>query len=147
MGLGEALARPMITSIQKLNWSLNIITSVPLGLVRFKERGYNQATLLARPIALYLNIPFSTKILFRTRETKTQVGLSIIERKENMEGAFTARHELVQGKNVLVVDDVATTGATLNACAKALMDEGASNVYGFSLARVVFLPNGDIDLS
>ena len=137
----------MITSIQKLNWSLDIITSVPLSLVRFKERGYNQATLLARPIALYMNIPFSSKILLRTRETRTQVGLSVLERKENMDGAFTARHELVQGKNVLVVDDVATSGATLNACAKALIDEGASNVYGFSLARAVFLPNGDIDLS
>jgi competence protein ComFC len=147
IGLGEALARPMISSIQKLNWSLNIITSVPLGLVRFKERGYNQATLLARPIALYLNIPFSSKILFRTRETRTQVGLSVIDRKENMEGAFSARHELAHGKNVLVVDDVATSGATLNACAKALIDEGASKVYGFSLARAVFLPNGEIDLS
>ena len=147
IGLGEALSRPMITSIQKLNWSLNIITSVPLGLVRLNERGYNQATLLARPIALYLNIPFSSKVLFRTRETRTQVGLTVTERQENMEGAFIARHELVNGKNVLVVDDVATSGATLNACAKALKDEGASNVYGFSLARAVFLPNGDIDLS
>ena len=147
IGLGEALSRPMITSLQKLNWSLNIITSVPLGLVRLNERGYNQANLLARPIALYLNIPFSSKVLFRTRETRTQVGLTVTERQENMEGAFIARHELVYGKNVLVVDDVATSGATLNACAKALMDEGASNVYGFSLARAIFSPNGDIDLS
>jgi len=147
IGLGEALSRPMITSLQKLNWSLNIITSVPLGLVRLNERGYNQATLLARPIALYLNIPFSSKVLFRTRETRTQVGLTVTERQENMEGAFIARHELVNGKNVLVVDDVATSGATLNACAKALKDEGASNVYGFSLARAVFSPDGDIDLS
>ena len=57
IGLGEALSRPMITSLQKLNWSLDIITSVPLGLVRLEERGYNQATLLARPIALCLKIP------------------------------------------------------------------------------------------
>jgi competence protein ComFC len=147
IGLGEVLARLMITRLEKLNWPFDLVTPVPLGLVRFKERGYNQATLLARPIALYLNIPFSSKILFRTRETRTQVGLSVIDRKENMEGAFSARHELVHGKNVLVVDDVATSGATLNACAKALIDEGASKVYGFSLARAVFLPNGDIDLS
>ena len=147
IGLGEALARPMITTLSKLNWSLDIITSVPLGLVRFKERGYNQATLLARPIALCLRVPFNTHALSRTRETKTQVGLTINERQENMAGAFQAMSELVQGKKVLVVDDVATSGATLNACAKALLEGGADKVYGFSLARAVFSPNDDIDLS
>jgi competence protein ComFC len=147
IGLGEVLARLMITRIEKLNWSLDIITSVPLGLVRFRERGYNQATLLARPIALFLKIPFSSQALSRTRETRTQVGLSVIERMENMAGAFKAKNELVQGKNILVVDDVATSGATLNACAKALMDGGASNVYGFSLARALYSPKGEIDIS
>jgi ComF family protein len=120
---------------------------VPLGLVRFKERGYNQATLLARPIALYLIIPFSTKLLSRTKETRTQVGLTVIERQQNMDGAFTAQRDLVHGKNVLVVDDVATSGATFNACAKALMEQGATRVYGFSLARAVFHPGEEIDIS
>ncbi len=64
-----------------------------------------------------------------------------------MSGAFQAKSKLVQGKNILVVDDVATSGATLNACAKALLDVGASKVYGFSLARAVYSPNGDIDIS
>ena len=147
VGLGEALARLMITSIEKLNWPLDIITSVPLGLVRLRERGYNQATLLARPIALFLKAPFSSRALLRTRETRSQVGLSVYERLENMNGAFQAKSDLVLGKNVLVVDDVATSGATLNACAKALLDSGASSVYGFSLARAVFSPEGDIDIS
>jgi competence protein ComFC len=147
VGLGEALARLMIISLGKLNWSLDIITSVPLGLVRFKERGYNQATLLARPIALFLKVPFSSQALTRIRETKTQVGLSVYERMENMSGAFQAKNKLVEGKSILVVDDVATSGATLNACAKALLDGGASKVYGYSLARAVFSPNGDIDIS
>ena len=147
IGLGEALARPMITSLQKLNWSLDIITSVPLGLARFEERGYNQATLLARPIALSLNLPFSSRILTRTRETRTQVGLSVTERQENMADAFQANSKLSTGKNILVVDDVATSGATLNACAKALLDGGANKIYGFSLARAVFTPNNEIDIS
>ena len=147
IGLGEVLARFMIPRIGKLDWSIDIITSVPLGLVRFKERGYNQATLLARPIALFLKIPFSSQALSRTRETRTQVGLSVIERIENMTGAFKAKNELVQGKNILVVDDVATSGATLNACAKALLDSGASNVYGFSLCRALYSPKGEIDIS
>jgi ComF family protein len=147
IGLGEALSRLMISSLVKLNWSLDLITSVPLGLVRFKERGYNQATLLARPIALFFHIPFSTHALSRIRETRTQVGLNVIERMENMSGAFQAKGNLVYGKNILMVDDVATSGATLNACAKALLDEGASRVYGFSLARAVFSPDGDIDIT
>ena len=147
IGLGEVLARLMLTRIEKLNWSLDLITSVPLGLVRFRERGYNQATLLARPISLFLKIPFSSKALSRTRETRTQVGLSVYERMENISGAFLAKNELVQGKNILVVDDVATSGATLNACARALLDGGASKVYGFSLARAVYSPNGEIDIS
>src|SRR4030042_5942767 len=121
IGLGEALARPMITSLSKLNWSLDIITSVPLGLVRFEERGYNQATLLARPIALCLKVPLYLRALTRTRETRTQVGLTVKERQENLADAFRANSRLVNGKNILMVDDVATTGATLNACAKALL--------------------------
>jgi len=145
--LGEALARPMIDRLVKLNWPLDIITSVPLGLVRFEERGYNQATLLARPIAYSLKIPFSSRVLSRTRETRSQVGLSVRERQQNMDGAFKVQGKLVQGKNLLVVDDVATSGATLNACAKALRDAGANRVYGFSLTRAVFSPDGDIDIT
>jgi competence protein ComFC len=147
VGLGEAFARLMIGSILKLNWSLNIVTSVPLGLVRFKERGYNQATLLARPIALSLRIPFSTQALSRSRETRTQVGLTVSERHQNMAGAFQAKSELLQGKTILLVDDVATSGATINACAKAMLDTGAAKVYGFSLARAIFSPDGIIDIT
>jgi predicted amidophosphoribosyltransferase len=80
----------MITSLQKLNGSLDIITSVPLGLVRLKERGYNQATLLARPIALYFQVPFSSHLLVRARETRPQVGLTVEERQDNMNEAFRA---------------------------------------------------------
>jgi competence protein ComFC len=147
IGLGEVFARLMIIRLEKLNWSFDLISPVPLGLARFKERGYNQATLLARPIALFLKTPFSSQALLRTRETRTQVGLTVTERMDNMSGAFQAKADLVYGKNVLVVDDVATSGATFNACAKALLDGGASNVYGFSLARAVYSPKGEIDLS
>jgi competence protein ComFC len=147
IGLGEILARPMISSLQKLNWSLDIITSVPLGLVRFEERGYNQANLLARPIALSMKLPFSPNLLARTRETRSQVGLTVRERNENMANAFQVIGKPVRGKTILVVDDVATSGATMNACAQALLDGGALNVYGFSLARAVFTPENDIDLS
>jgi ComF family protein len=132
----------MITKIQKLNWSVDIITPVPLGLARLKERGYNQAALLARPIALSLKLPYLPKLLKRTRETPSQVDLSYNERQENMADAFKAQNESARGKTILVVDDVATSGATINACAKALLDIGVSKVYGFSLTRAVLLPEG-----
>jgi competence protein ComFC len=147
LAMGEALSRPMIKSIQKLNWSLDIITCVPLGLVRFEERGYNQATLLARPIALCLKIPFLPRALHRTRETRSQVGLSVSERRENMVNAFRADEKFVTGKTILVVDDVATSGATLNACARALLTGGALRVYCFTLARAVYSLSTDLDLS
>lgn len=146
MGLGEALARMMISSLEMLNWSLDIITSVPLGLVRFEERGYNQATLLAKPIALSQRLPFSPRILVRRRETRSQVGLTVLERQENMAGAFWADSKLAKGKNILIVDDVTTSGATINSCAKALIDAGASSVYGFSLARAVNSSGQHIDM-
>jgi predicted amidophosphoribosyltransferase len=83
----------------------------------------------------------------RIRETRSQVGLNATERQENMVDAFRADSRVVKEKNILVVDDVATSGATLNACAKALLDVGASKVYGFSLARAIFNPGTEIDLS
>jgi competence protein ComFC len=139
--LGDVLAQMMISGLEKLNWSLDIVTSVPLGLVRLAERGYNQANLLARPIALYKNLPFSTTLLSRVRETKTQVGLTNKERQENMTDAFKAVTKQAEGNNILVVDDVATSGATINACAKALLAAGASKVYGYTLARAILDPH------
>ncbi len=147
IGLGEILSRPMIKSLQKLNWALDIVAPVPLGLARFEERGYNQATLLARPIALAMSLPFSSRLLTRIRETRSQVGLSVTERRQNMANAFRADSKSVRGKNILVVDDVATSGATFNACAEALLDGGASKVYGFSLARAIFTSDNEVDLS
>jgi ComF family protein len=145
--MGEALSRPMITSLIKLNWSLDIITSVPIGLVRLQERGYNQATLLARPVAIYLEMPFFKRTLARKRETRSQVRLTVSVRHDNVMDAFKADDNIVSGKNVLVVDDVATSGATLNACAKALLDAGADKVYCFSLARAVYSPRMEVNVA
>jgi predicted amidophosphoribosyltransferase len=66
---------------------------------------------------------------------------------DNMSGAFQAKEQLVKDKVILIVDDVATSGATMNACAKALLEVGASRVYGFTLARAVYTPNGEIEIS
>ena len=134
-GLGEVLAQPLIDLIGKYHWKIDLIIPVPLDSARRKERGYNQAALLARPISWHTGIPYSGKSLKRERITRQQVGLSLSERAENMAGAFKAYGSQVAGNNVLVVDDVITTGSTLNACSHALIMGGADQVFGLTLAR------------
>lgn len=135
LSLGEMLARPLIGLMDELGWPVDLVVPVPLGLARLRERGYNQATLLARPLALGCGYTFRPQALSRVRETCSQVGLSIAQRRENVSGAFQARTRWVSGRNVLVVDDVATSSATLDACASALLAGGAARVYGLTLAR------------
>lgn len=136
MGLGQVLVESSINSLQQLNWPVDMVIPVPLGLARLAERGYNQASLLARPIALHLQLPYQTHVVMRYKETQSQVGLhSFSLRKENMAGAFRADNSKLNGKRLLVIDDVITSGATMNEIAKALCEAGASEVYGFSLAR------------
>jgi ComF family protein len=102
-----------------------------------KERGYNQVGLLARPLAGLQGWRYLPQVLVRTRETRTQVGLSPLERKENISGAFRAEPILAAGKDILLVDDVVTTGATLAACSDALIKAGARNIYALTLARAL----------
>lgn len=101
------------------------------------ERGYNQVARLAWPLAAILGKRYSSQILTRTRETRSQVGLSPVERKENVAGVFHADTVLASGKNILVVDDVTTTGATRSSCTEALLKAGARNVYALTLARAL----------
>jgi ComF family protein len=117
------------------------ILPVPLSRLREKKRGYNQTVLLADALSRMTQIPVDVKSLVRFRETRSQVGLSQDERRTNVEGAFTAASVL--GENVLVMDDVCTTGATLQSCAEALRSAGARSVAGLTLARAV-LPGLDL---
>ncbi len=108
---------------------------VPLSEERYHERGYNQASLLAKPLAARLSLTFNPYALKRIRHTASQVGLSAHERHQNVIGAFEAETDLVRGKSLLIVDDVMTTGATMKACAQALKKAGAKSAYGVVLAR------------
>jgi ComF family protein len=138
LGVGEAMSRHLIACLRQDGGVVDLIVPVPLGLARLAERGYNQAALLAWPVALALGIPYRPKSLCRVRETRSQVGLKLSERQKNVQGAFGARGAWVAGKVVLVVDDVTTSGSTLNACATALKEAGASAVYGLTLARAAW---------
>ena len=137
VSLGDTLARQLATRVESLHWPIDAVTIVPAGRQRLSERGYNQVELLAGPLAEFLKKPFLPKVLIKSRETHTQVGLSHIQRKENVAGAFQGNPRLAADKCFLLVDDVATSGATLAACTQALRDAGAREVFAFTLARAL----------
>lgn len=114
----------------------DLIVPVPLHWTRLWARGYNQAGWLGQAIAKQLTKPFAPLTLLRKRATPSQNGLSAAGRARNVDGAFTVSQD-IKGKHILLVDDVYTTGATLNACAKALLRAGAATVDGVAMARVV----------
>lgn len=135
IGLGDALAQHLVWLAESNKIKAEIIVPVPLGKKRQKERGYNQAALLARSLALICGIPIKTSALVRTRETASQVGLSLEERRLNVAGAFAAHSVKVKDKYVLLVDDVLTTGSTLEAAAEALHRSGARKIEAVVVAR------------
>ncbi|OGO12805.1 MAG: hypothetical protein A2Z66_13340 [Chloroflexi bacterium RBG_13_66_10] len=117
------------------NWQPALVIPVPLSPRRLRRRGYNQMDLVAAALAALLGIPLGSDALSRVRETRSQVGLDPVGRRLNVEGAFQASRDAVQGKEVLLVDDLFTTGATLAACASALREAGSGDVYGLTIGR------------
>ncbi|MCP3104635.1 competence protein F [Myxococcus sp. K15C18031901] len=110
------------------------MVALPLHTRRYHARQYDQAHLLAVALARHLGRHAPARWLTRTRETRRQVGLNEAERADNLAGAFTAARQ-VAGQEVLLVDDVFTTGATARAAGVALLDAGASRVEVLTLAR------------
>lgn len=107
----------------------DLVTQAPLHAARRRERGFDQAATLAAALAERLAAPFLPDLLRRVRATRPQVGLSERARRENLAGAFVVAHPgRLAGRSVLVVDDVLTTGATLDACLETLADAGAHGV-------------------
>lgn len=137
ISLGIVLASPIIDLFAPLNWKIDCVVPVPLGVARLRERGYNQSALLARPLAMSSGIRYRPQALKRVRETSTQVGLTIQQRRENVKDAFRSFNWEVEGKSVLIVDDVMTSGATLESCTTALIKAGAVKVFALTLARAL----------
>ncbi len=135
IGLGEVLAKPMVEIVKANHWQVDIVIPVPLSKNRYRQRGYNQASLLALPIALSLQKPFIPQALKRIKDNPSQVTISAAQRRVNVLGAFEAPRQFVQDKKVLVVDDVITTGSTFAACSDVLFSAGARDVFCLSLAR------------
>jgi ComF family protein len=137
-------AEPMALRMSRVEWPLDVVEErvglvpVPLAPKRLQERGYNQSWHLARTIASLWRIPVMEAVLERRRYTQTQTQLTPSERLRNVSGAFgvpPSQRMRLRGAHVIVVDDVVTTAATLNACAAALCEGGARIVSFLTFGR------------
>jgi len=137
IGVGESFAVEMAKFFQTLQWPVDIFIPVPLGKNRLKERGYNQVALVARPLAYEIGVEYSPRALWKARETRSQVGLSISKRRENVHNAYQADPKVVKRKSIILMDDVATTGSTILSCTDALLFAGAREVYAITIARAL----------
>lgn len=136
--LADPLAEIMIERFSKtdLQGKFDLIVAIPEEDSRLIDRGFNQAEELAIRLAKTVSVDYCPNILTKTRKTSRQVGLSAEARARNLLGAYSvARPETIVGRNVLVVDDVMTTGSTLEEAARALKEAGASHIRAYTLAR------------
>ena len=111
----------------------DLVVPVPLSKRRMSERGYNQAALLAKPFAAYIGVEYDETVLTRPAETEHQSRLGALGRSANLQNAFAA-DDAVIGKRIILVDDIFTTGNTMEQCARALKSAGAADIAGVSLA-------------
>ena len=133
--LGKPLAAWMAEQV-RITLPLDLAMPVPLHRNRLRHRGFNQALILAHGVSKHFSIPLIYDNLIRLRSTRPQVELSVHERRSNVKDAFgLVRPREVQEKRILLIDDVFTTGATMNECAKVLKEAGAASVSVLTLAR------------
>jgi ComF family protein len=115
-----------------------VLVPVPLHPKRLKQRGYNQSGLLARELGKLIKLSVIENCLIRVRQAQPQVrATNVKERQENVADAFVCCDGRVRGKQIILIDDVRTSGATLESCAKALKNKGAISVWGLTLASEI----------
>ena len=136
--MGRALGLLLVEVLESrgLAEEVDALVPVPLHRRRLIERGFNQAFEIARPVAAATGLPLIVRGIHRHANTQPQSLLAAHERYRNMRDAFRVRRSL-KGMNVAIVDDVITTGATVNALAASLRDAGAGRIHAWALARVV----------
>ena len=137
--LGNWFAARLATMLSReaVEWRADVVVPVPLDRARRRERGYNQAELIARPPAKRLNLPIEPRMLVRTKARPPQLLVSRGERWKSVRGAYATNEGVdVDNLRILLVDDVLTTGATLDACSRVLKKAGAAAVFGVTVARV-----------
>ncbi|MEA3478385.1 MAG: ComF family protein [Bacteroidota bacterium] len=131
--IGEIYGRDLTEA--PLYQKLNLIIPVPLHPKKMRLRGFNQSEIFARGLAKSMNVPVNTKILYRTKASQTQTRKSRFGRWKNVENIFTTRDDkALKNKNILLVDDVITTGSTIEACAHALLKAEGVKVWVVAMA-------------
>lgn len=138
--LASTLGRMMAQAGRDLTRDAGLIVPVPLHRTRLWSRRFNQAAVLAQVVARQARVPLAPMALSRVKRTRQQVGLTRAQRADNLQGAFKVHSDArpqVEGRRILLVDDVLTTGSTANAAARALLRAGASEVDILTFARVV----------
>ena len=114
----------------------DIIIPVPVSRKRFKQRGYNQSALIARNLARMLNIDYKDNVLVKIKDNKPQSEMGQDKRKSNVKGVYIIKNnEKINQKKILLIDDIFTTGNTVNECAKILIENSANNVGIFTIAK------------
>ena len=136
--LGRPLGQLMLDAWPSWQRPVDLVLPIPLHDRRQRERGYNQSELLVAELRRQLKWTTDAKALFRVRPTRPQLGLTAVERRANVHDAFAADPARVEGKRVLLVDDVCTTGSTLTAAAIALREAGAQSVAAYCLCTVAW---------
>ena len=136
-GIAAPMGAAMAQHLQRHGVAPDVIVPVPLHKSRQRERGYNQAELLARAVGRWIETPVDAGLLARTESAGPQArSASREERQANVAGAFKAQREAI-GKSIVIVDDVTTTGATLQSCAETMRKAGARRVWGLTFAREI----------
>lgn len=136
--LGEYLSRIIVDEFIKHNFDVDVVVPIPLNPIREKQRGYNQALLLSVCFEKELGLLLDTENFIRVANTPTQTELTKDERKHNLENAFKVTDkQYYKNKRVLLIDDVYTTGATMEEASKTLLKSGAKEVYCMSLAHTM----------
>jgi ComF family protein len=131
--LGKVLASEI--KINYTNWQLDLIIPIPLHHLKKAERGYNQAYYIAKGVGNTLKVKVSDRVVKRIKYTESQTTMNLNEREENISGAFKIKNQkTVSGKNILLLDDVITTGATISECGNILLEAGANKIYAASIA-------------
>ncbi len=137
--LAKTFGNFIASEVMNYSVKFDVVIPVPLSERRKKIRGYNQAYLLCGALKDKLHLDVREEVLLKTKHTSSQAYLSVGERRKNLENSFKVSDKtLVKGKTILLVDDIYTTGSTLNECAKTLKKAGAKEVYCVTLAHADF---------
>lgn len=137
--LSQPMGELMADYLRRSHIPGDVLVPIPLHHRRLRERGYNQSELLARELSKTVSLPVLDNVLRRVKNSSPQArATSVAERYQNVKGAFVCENNgRIAGKAVIVIDDVCTSGATLEACAEVLKIAGAVSVWGLTFAREV----------